>query len=265
MVFMASDRLLTTDDIEFEPQATKVTFLTSSVSAMFAGDAAFQAEIIQELKVIVNGKIFLEPERWLEVQEVANLYLECRARAILRRAEHTILRPLGLTAETFLTTQKSLNSELVNQITKELINFEAPHLSMIFCGVDIWGSHVFVVRDAQLTCNDSIGFGAIGSGARHAQSQFMFARYTPSQDVAETLLITYLAKKRSEVAPGVGTETDFYVMGPGLGVSSSIRADAVAVLEKTFKAMVKAEERAQKKAQNEIRSYVDEINQQTPS
>jgi hypothetical protein len=45
----------------------------------------------------------------------------------------------------------------------------------------------------------------------------MMARHNPHSHRDETLLLTYMAKKRSEVAPGVGRGTDMFVIGPGPG------------------------------------------------
>src|SRR6202011_4161098 len=38
----------------------------------------------------------------------------------------------------------------------------------------------------------------------------MLAKHTRNATARETLLLTYIAKKRSEVAPGVGSETDMF-------------------------------------------------------
>ena len=60
---------------------------------------------------------------------------------------------------------------------------------------------------------DGVGFVAAGSGQWHAESQFMFSRYTREWDLPEALSLVYAAKKRAEVAPGVGKlETDLVVI-----------------------------------------------------
>jgi hypothetical protein len=42
----------------------------------------------------------------------------------------------------------------------------------------------------------------------------MLAGHSPFSSSPETLLLTYLAKKRSEIAPGVGKGTDMFIIGP---------------------------------------------------
>src|SRR5262249_11183289 len=52
----------------------------------------------------------------------------------------------------------------------------------------------------------------IGSGASHAESQFMnkYQRRVPWQ---EAITLTNIAKKRSEVSPTVGTASNFFLIG----------------------------------------------------
>jgi hypothetical protein len=49
---------------------------------------------------------------------------------------------------------------------------------------------------------------AIGAGAPHAESQIMASKYATWWNYAQTALLVYSAKKRAEVSPGVGPETD---------------------------------------------------------
>src|SRR5437868_4735953 len=63
---------------------------------------------------------------------------------------------------------------------------------------------------------DGDRFVAAGGGQWHAASQFMFAGYTRWWSFPNALSLLYAAKKRAEVAPGVGTGTDLLVI-PGNG------------------------------------------------
>ncbi len=95
---------------------------------------------------------------------------------------------------------------------------QSPGIEAIFCGLDLTGHHIFVVNNsANVVCHDVVGFAAIGIGYWHANSQFMFAEHHWQKSFSETLLLTYSAKKRAEVAPGVGAETDMFAIGPNLG------------------------------------------------
>lgn len=83
-----------------------------------------------------------------------------------------------------------------------------------FAGRDDNGAHLFVVTDPGiLTCADSVAFASIGTGKPHADSYFMMAHHTRNTDSHKALLDIYIAKRRSEVSPTVGADTDLFVIG----------------------------------------------------
>jgi hypothetical protein len=62
-------------------------------------------------------------------------------------------------------------------------------------------------------CQTDIGFVSIGIGADHANLQLMSQGYSRhSVDFYAALSLIYAAKKSSELAPGVGKETDIFFM-----------------------------------------------------
>jgi hypothetical protein len=151
-----------------------------------------------------------------------------------KHAEGVLLAPLGLTAETFFEKQKVLDTELVRQIATELINHEIPDVEAICRGTDPSGSHIYIVGKEGINCQDFVGFASIGIGMGHANSQFMFARHTYSSPATNTLLLVYSAKKRAEVAPGVGEDTDMIVIGPQLGQMNRINETILANLDSIY-------------------------------
>lgn len=171
---------------------------------MLAGDSAMQAEIIQDLQADVNRRVNAKPEEWLKVRLVAELYNRYYREARARRAERVVLSPIGLDQNTFISRQREMNSDFLRQIAKELYGFEVPGIQTIFAGIDADGPHLYVASGNELSSHDAVGFAAIGAGYWHADSQFMFAGHSRSKQAPETLLLTYAAKKRAEVAPGVG-------------------------------------------------------------
>ena len=59
-VFMVSDRMLASGDIQFEPPAEKIMFLTNSIAVMASGDSAFHHEIMKDaagLRLSVLGSV----------------------------------------------------------------------------------------------------------------------------------------------------------------------------------------------------------------
>jgi hypothetical protein len=58
--------------------------------------------------------------------------------------------------------------------------------------------------------------------------------------MAETLMLVYMAKRRAEVAPGVGEQTDMIVVGPELGSSTLVGLEVMNELRDAY-ARIRAE------------------------
>jgi len=257
-IFGAADRMVTTEDVEFEPPMPKIIPLTTSIRIMTAGDSALQSEILQDVSYEVFARIDKDPDNWWKIKDVAELYVKFYNSAKLSRAETAILAPIGLNRETFIVHQQQMSKELVTSLAKEMLHFELSYVSTIVTGIDMTGAHIYMVRQGEISCLDTVGFASIGSGSRHAESQFMLARHTPSSPFADTFLLVYSAKKRAEVAPGVGEDTDVFMIG-GLGYATQIKEEIVKGLEKIYQEIANKERKIQKDARREVRSYLDTI------
>jgi hypothetical protein len=76
MVVAASDRMLTSGDVQFEPSAgTKIYSLSNSMFVMTAGDAALQAEITGLVMREIVARIRTDPKDWWLVSEAAYVYV----------------------------------------------------------------------------------------------------------------------------------------------------------------------------------------------
>lgn len=258
-IFGASDRMLTSGDVQFEPDTSKIYPLTTSIAAMTAGDSGFQVEILREVYKIINDRITSQPDNWWLVRDVAYLYLHYRNEIKKKRAEEILLVPLGLDHNSFVAKQKQMSDGFITQLTKELVNFEVPSVETIFAGVDQDGPHIYTVENDSVSCHDSVGFSAIGIGYSHAKSQFMLTGYNYESPMADSLLLTYTAKRRAEVAPGVGLGTDMFMIGPRLGSYTRISETVLDKLNKTYTEMVKKEEQTLGEGRREIQQYVQGI------
>lgn len=168
VVVGAADRMLTSGDIEFEPPQTKIVALTSSIAALVAGDAAFQIEIMSRVQAEISEHLKVDPKVWLTVAEVSKMYEKHYAAVRRSQAEFRILAPLGLDSNSFIDRQRLMNSELVQKLASELLNFEVPETATIVTGVDTDGAHIYTARNGIISCDDVVGFSAIGAGANHA-------------------------------------------------------------------------------------------------
>lgn len=258
IIFCASDQMITAGDIQFEPQQTKAYPLTNSIVAQVAGDASIQSQIMQSVGAEVKKRIRAAPKIWLNVRDIAELYRHYYEELRIMHSEHDILAPLTLDRHTWISRQKEMDSELITKIATELMNYEWEETAVIFSGIDSSGAHIYVARNGVISCQDSVGFAAIGAGEWHANSQLMFAGHTKEKSVPETLLLVYSAKRRAEVAPGVGKGTDMFAIGPSVGSFSPIISE-IEGLEKIYLDEQKRHNRAAMAARRQADRYVQEI------
>lgn len=255
----ASDRMLTAGNVQFQPPASKTYQLTTAIVAMVAGEMTIQAEIISGLQSRINALIGQDPPPdWLNVKDVALMYAELYNAIKARRGENDILIPLGLTLDTFISRQRELAPELVSSIATELIGKSLPGTGAIVTGVDRTGAHIFVVDNGKVSCHDAAGFAAIGAGWYHASSHLMFSRHGKNGTLSRTLLLTYTAKKRAEVAPGVGVVTDMFAVR-GLGNYFVIGDHVIQEFQKRYDKAVVGHAKVESIAERKADEYIKEI------
>jgi len=170
-----------------------------------------------------------------------------------------------LTSDSFLARQAELAPSLARDLVTEIVGYPMPSVAAIITGVDTTGPHLFAVENGHLSCNDTVGFCAIGAGQNHANSVLMSAKYNPRMLIADSLLLTYTAKKRSEVAPGVGAETDMFLLGPGLGTYGPISDDVLEKLGSMYDDWIQRERAAFHRAKLNAKKYLDEIANAAPA
>jgi hypothetical protein len=267
----ASDRMLTAGDSEFEPDQLKMWVFSPAILALIAGDATLQSEIFKRVSIEVTGWINKDPDTWVTVKDVATLYCK-KYREILREhAEVEILVPLGLDIKTFLKEQRKMSPAVVKRIAKKLSKYDfSSLLEVIFMGKDHDGpldakgkkliyAQLYATERDKLANLTTVGFAAIGSGKSHAESQFMFSGHSPRKAFSDTILLTYAAKKRAEVAPSVGKITDMVVIGPELGVTTKVEDEHMYKLDRIYQKSRKSTARAVERAKVETENLVIEV------
>ncbi len=258
MVVGASDRLITAGDIQFEPSQTKIYQLTTTIGVMVSGDNLLNDEILKGVTADMNASITAQPDVWVGVEEAAELYRKYYQIAFLKRVEGSILAPLNLDRNTFITQQKLMDSDLVTKLARDILNFEpsSEGVEVIVAGVDASGPHLYVCNGSDIHCWDNPGFAAVGKGYWHAQSQLMFAGHAGARLLPEVLLDVYFAKKRAEVAPHVGEYTDMFFVGPNVGTFTRINPQLIAKLDEIYRGAQKKENQARSVAKRKINEYI---------
>lgn len=206
-VVTASDRQITAGDIEYEPAQVKICFLTPRLIILIAGSYPIHSEAILCTKRAVQESPQIDPG------VIAELYASYLRDIKARFARQVYLSPLGLTQETFMAHQKEMLPEVVTKITSQLQNYQSEDTEALIVGGDDQSTYLYVVdQQSHVTLHNDVGFAAIGVGAWHAKSEIMRAGYTNTMAYAAALAMSYMAKKTAEVAPGVGRETDLYLI-----------------------------------------------------
>lgn len=273
VVIGASDRMVTAGDVEFEPPVPKILTLTSSIALLTAGDQSIQMQVFQKAYKIIAEKIAPEPLKWIDVSYAAEVYSKCFYDLRNKMIENSILSPYNLTFDSFIKRQKEMSSnfidEMKDRIRRFIYNLES--IETIIAGIDNsmphvtkegTSPHIYVVKDGEITCHDKLGFVSIGYGSNHAESHLMLSNYNTFMLPSSTLLAIHQAKKKSEVCPGVGKETDMFLIG-GLGkfgmLNKIFERDVVKELDDFYNEYEKEIEGLNKKTEKQIEGYFNKL------
>jgi 20S proteasome alpha/beta subunit len=206
-VVVASDRMVTLGGlIEFDHSAPKTSILGPNVVGLVAGDALAGSELIQMIQSTQQSQA---PAVIQVAQNLAQQYTALR----LARAEAAILLPRGLSIQAFHASHQQLLAQIVGMIDNQLVAFDLG-VQFLIAGLDADGGHLLTVVNpgGRYDIHDVIGYAAIGSGALHALQAMIGFGHSTSQDLRESVFRAFAAKRRAEVAPGVGRETDLLVI-----------------------------------------------------
>jgi len=269
-----SDRMLTSGDIQFEPQKSKIIPITTSIAVMTAGSESFHQELFSKVRKKVGEIIKSNPTKWAPVEDVANLYSKCFIEIKNKLSENVILSPFNLDHEKFIERQRRMLPTFVDKISDKLELFFTPNqgfglIETIVSGIDDTGPHIFEIINDRVLCHDRIGFAAIGAGRKHAASHMMLSGHSVSVPEPKTLWNVYLAKKKAEISPGVGRATDMFLFGAKPGSFIKIKPipgkiDILGDLDKFYKRYTKDIEKLDKKEEKKIKTWLGQLSKVPP-
>lgn len=255
----ASDRLLSSPILQYQPN-TKIYFHANrSLVFMIAGDPSLEVELIGALIQSANTWLEANPGQQWPLALAADAYRESYAEAKRKRAEAALLRPHGLDSASFLAASASMSQSLVRDIRFEIDHFPMDAVGTIIAGFDAAGTHLYVADGADVRCADADGFAAIGTGGVHAASELANAGHTVEAPLDHALISTYSAKKRAELAPTVGPETDMFVLGASAGSYAPIPPDAIKELDRIYRRWASSEDRARARATLNTRVFIERV------
>jgi len=204
---LTSDQMLTLhypmaysyENEEFE----KISLISDKlpIYCLSAGNAIFAQEIIDTAKTQIKNKDIKLVDQ--AAQEVCEAYVRYRLLRLIRSQ----LQIRGLDLNSYYKNHRTLSPDTVQLIDR---NFRITNLGVEFIIVGASGSscHIYtVIHPGDMFCYDSIGYAAIGVGAPHVTYHMIENSYRKSMSREATEQLVDKAKKRSEVAPGVGKKT----------------------------------------------------------
>lgn len=210
---VASDRMVTAQypPIEFEHTRSKIHHLAPYCIAMTAGDALKPIEVIPKSKLTI-----CDQRRSPSIEQIVDIVKHWYQFHRIANAEERILKPRTINSQTFY--DKGLGifpRDIFGYLDQEMANFNYG-IELLIAGLDSTGAHIYhIFNPGMANCYDFIGFHAIGVGQLHAFQTFIAQRYSISCTTIDCLNVVYAAKKASEVAPGVGKETDMAMVREG--------------------------------------------------
>jgi hypothetical protein len=217
-VTVAADRMFTVQapvNLEFETAEQKIESLSPSCVALAAGNSAFSKEIINATAKALAGAQNPLIENVAEAVKTA--YIQIRANKVREQVILPMLGPdyirheqFNVSIPSYLQQQPQIYQQLIMQSANVNIGCD-----FLVAGIDVGGARVgYIGHPGTLGWLDKLGFGAIGSGAVHATTRLSLGAQSRDTPLPTSVLAVYAAKRASEVAPGVGNETDLAVVYP---------------------------------------------------
>jgi len=191
----------------------KIEELSKTWVALASGNTGYATEILNNSRKKICG--FPKPE----VAQIMSIVKEEYATTRRANIDETIVRSTlgndfikfadrGMTLPAYLQSQANVYQQII--MLSQQLNLV---VDIIIAGIDLSDAHISVViHPGLLVSLDKLGYGAIGSGGIHATTYLSLHSQTSQSTLLNTLYSVYAAKKVSEVAPGVGRETDIAII-----------------------------------------------------
>jgi hypothetical protein len=204
---VAADRMVTLGGfIEWEHAVPKMTPASSYSITMVAGETLVGTKLARDVAAEFGGgePLLADVARALAVKYEA---------ARRERLEQQLLIPRGLNFPTYYGSHQQLNPNIVAMLDQQMQQFNLG-VELLLAGVDASGAHIYSVANPGPPENlhDPIGYAAVGSGTIHALQAFIGFGHSAASEYHVTVFRAYAAKRRAEVAPGVGLDTDMAVI-----------------------------------------------------
>lgn len=225
-IVLAADKMIGLGMIESEPSISKIFKIHRDWWVMLAGN-----DISPAFDIVDAAKRNLAGKTNVSVDAASRTVYECYVAKRAEQAEAQFLTPLGWTLQTFNSNQSisvipdATRVSIANRIQNHYLQ-----VSLLVAGFDVHGQgHIFAVNDEDNRGAprrwDIPGYHAIGSGSHGAIYMMSWRELSPKLPVREALYYATEGKYFGELASGVGTRTDLFIL--------RFKKPRIRILEKT--------------------------------
>jgi len=204
-VILLADRMVSTFDMSlaFEYDEPKGKVVSHNAMVLTAG-TTHEPELIEDTKKEIKEK---ENIRTI-AENLSKQYRQIRE----KRITHDVLSRSGISSfAEFHRLQNMLNPKIVDDLDDRIYRYDLG-LRLLLGGVDET-AHLYMISDpGSFRSFDAIAFCCIGSGDRHAAPVFALFGFSPKMKAEIVLQISFEAKKKAEMAGGVGKKTDIWII-----------------------------------------------------
>jgi hypothetical protein len=249
-----TDRTITAGDVKYEPAQRKIAHISPTTLILVAGDYGYHSTAIKET--------FRQTDETASPEKIATIYAQAIQALKRREAEDLYLAPLGLNTDSFIAQQNEMSSSFVATLREQMQNHRSEEVAALVVGSQsvrgIRTVRIFEVSTLGIvTCHDDVGFAAIGIGAWHAKANLMQAGYVNTLFFPAALGLSYAAKKASEVAPGVGDNTDVSIVFKDR--VEPLRQDLADALPELYKSYAERRQKLSLDALFELRDFIAKL------
>lgn len=226
-IVFATDHMITLEKIgQFEHTTEKYRRINKNTIAMLSGEALLFDEILDGISERDDLRILKEKihKNMIKIRE--------------ERIDKLILNKFKVDFNYIkeILKEPKHNDTIIN-ILNNIGQFTLK-TSVILAGFNEEQAQVYEINEIAVTNVRDLNFDAIGTGAIHAINTLLFQRHSKQDPLKKTLYDVYKAKRNSEVATGVGKETDLFIL-TSKGTLYKIKNEHLKILDSIYKKELK--------------------------
>lgn len=221
-IVFATDHMITLEQIgQFEHVMEKYKKINLNTIAMLSGEALLFEEILEGTSERDDLKTLKEKihQNLIKIRE--------------NRLDKALLSRFRIDFQEIKELLKiPQHNNMVIEILETVKKFSLK-TSIILAGFKDGEAQIYEIAEVGVVNTRDINFDAIGTGGIQAINTLLFQKHSKKDSLKKTLYNVYKAKKNSEVAKGVGKETDLFIL-TSKGILYELKKEHLKILESIY-------------------------------